>query len=51
MNVHLTWLYRKLFKHDGYIEEQQLLTLYGEISYNVSNTSGYLVTIKGPDLK
>lgn len=38
-------------QRDGYIEEQQLLTLHGEISYNISNTSAYLVTTKGPDLK
>ena len=47
MNIHLTWLCRKL-RRDGYIEQQQL-TLCGEISYNVSNTSTYLATVKGPD--
>lgn len=49
MNIHLTWLLQKTLKRDGHTEEQRLLTLCGEISYNVSNTSAYLATIKGPD--
>ena len=40
---------QKTLRCDGYIEKQQLLTLCGEISYNVSNTSAYLATVKGPD--
>lgn len=41
----------KTLKAHGYTEEQQLLSLCGETSYSVSNTSAYLATIKGPDLK
>lgn len=49
MNIHLTWVLQKTLKPDGHTEEQQLLTLCGEISYNVSSTSAYLATVKGPD--
>ncbi|KAM9077241.1 uncharacterized protein AAG666_019742 isoform 1-T1 [Megaptera novaeangliae] len=37
MNIHLTWLLQKTLTRDGHTEEQQLLTLCGEISYNVAD--------------